>query len=309
MAKNGRKVNKAGRSEGEPRFLQLPFWMMESAAFLALTPAEICALLFLAKRYNGSNNGKIGFGVRSGCFVPKQGTAALEDKPIPLARSGIARALETLEAFGFAACTKPATFDQKRETREWRLTWLPTFGEAATREFMSLSVQDCKLIRANALERNARFKAKKTKASPTSGTMNTITFPPEGLCPTEQGPISPLQSHERDYETNLQSHQRDTSSNQGYGGEGSITTAPVPYPIPFFPNPTSSSKPVLVQPPRLLVVNGHEPDPQLLKDRRDPLLIQTGRCAPDPSQTDCKSPPAILAEMLGGQDQAKAVAQ
>ena len=144
----GRKANQHGRSEGQPRFILLPYWMLETAAFLSLTPAEVCVLLFLLKRFDGSNNGKIGFGVRSGCFVPLQGTGKLVDRRIPVTRSGIGRALEALQAFGFIACTQPATFNQKRLTREWRLTWLRCDGQVPTSEFARLSATECQLIRS-----------------------------------------------------------------------------------------------------------------------------------------------------------------
>ena len=203
----GRRTNNTGRSEGEGRFIQFPDWVIESPAFLSLTAAEICTLLFLLKRFNGKNNGKIGFGVRSGCFVPKQGTGEVQNRPIPVSRPTIGRALETLERFGLTACTKDATFNQKRLAREWRLTWLPCDGKAATKEFARYSADDCKLIRAE-----------KTKASLTGETVkaNTVSLARQST-PLENKKV-PLQSHGRDYDASTQSHGRDTSSNHRLGG-------------------------------------------------------------------------------------------
>lgn len=164
MAKRGRRQNQTGRSEGEARHIRLDYWMLEHPAFLALSPNAKVTLLFMLKRYDGTNNGKIGFGVRSGCFVPKQGTGELLNRPFGVSRSNIGRALTELESAGFIACTQPATFNQKRLTREWRLTWLVCNGRPPTREFASLD------------------QPQKTKPSPTGGTMGQI------------------QSHGRDYE-------------------------------------------------------------------------------------------------------------
>jgi hypothetical protein len=134
MGKSSR-ANKKGRSDGR-RFLLIDYWILESPAFLTLSANEIVVLLFMLKRYNGSNNGKIAFGVRSGCFVPLQKTGKLVDRPLKLSRSSIDRALDKLEAARFIRCTQPATFDQKRRTREWRLTWLPCNGQPATKDFV-----------------------------------------------------------------------------------------------------------------------------------------------------------------------------
>jgi hypothetical protein len=148
----GRRANKTGRS-GDHRFVQLDYWILESPAFLALSPNAKVVLLFMLKRYNGSNNGKIGFGVRSGCFVPLRGTGELVDRPFGVSRSNVHRALKELLDAGFIRCAQPSTFDQKRHTREWRLTWLPCNGQPATKDFVRQS------------------SAEKTEPSPTHGTI------------------------------------------------------------------------------------------------------------------------------------------
>jgi hypothetical protein len=149
----GRRANKTGRSGGA-RFIQLEYWILECAAFLALSPNAKVVLLFMLKRYDGGNNGKIGFGVRSGCFAPQQGTGKLVDRPIGLSRSNVHRALNELVVAGFIRCTQPATFDQKRMTREWRLTWLSCNGQPATKDFVR------------------QQSPKKTETSPVHGTVS-----------------------------------------------------------------------------------------------------------------------------------------
>jgi len=137
MVKRGRRANQTGRSDGEPRFLLVPYWLMETPAWLGLTPNAKVTLLAVFKRFNGRNNGRIAFGVRSGIFVPINGRE-LAEKPFGLSRFQIGRALTEIEAAGFIACTQDATFGQKRLMREWRLTWLPSEGKPPTKDFATL---------------------------------------------------------------------------------------------------------------------------------------------------------------------------
>lgn len=194
MGKRNRGANRRGRSEGEPRFIQIPYWVMETPAFLALSPNGTRALLFLVKRFNGVNNGKICFGVRSGCFVKPPGQADLVDRPI-LAKGQVQRALAELQAAGFIRCTKEATFNQKKLTREWRITWLPCDGKPATKEFAGQNL----------------------KPSPMGGPIDPNTVPLVDLSPTQNGVVVPLQSHRRAYDRVSQAHQWDTSSNHPLG--------------------------------------------------------------------------------------------
>jgi hypothetical protein len=66
MTKRGRRHNNAGRSEGEARHIRLDYWIMETDAWLALSANAKVLLIVMAKRFNGRNNGRIAFGVRSG---------------------------------------------------------------------------------------------------------------------------------------------------------------------------------------------------------------------------------------------------
>jgi hypothetical protein len=188
--RNGRKANSTGRSDGEPRFVQLPYWVMETPAFLSLSSHTKVALLLMLKRFNGRNNGMIAFGVRSGCFVPVPGSNELQNKPV-LSSAQMARSLKEARAAGFIACERESQFSGRKGTtgqgivREWRLTWLPTDGNPATKEFARL----------------------------TGGTMEQIIVSRAGQPATKDEPNGSLQSHGRDYADVLQSHGRDTSSN------------------------------------------------------------------------------------------------
>ena len=145
LAISKRRHDAKGRSTGVDRFVQLPFWVMESQAFRDLSLAAKVTLPFVVKRFNGTNNGKIPFGARSGCFVRKPGTVELIDVSFGLKPGAVAEALFELRAAGFIACEKESIWTGTRGTkgqgvvREWRLTWLPTTGQLPTKEFTTRS--------------------------------------------------------------------------------------------------------------------------------------------------------------------------
>jgi hypothetical protein len=140
-----RKHNAKGRTvgAGADRFVQIPYWVLESDAFLAVSSSAIKLLLFIMKRHNGVNNGKIAFGARSGCLRKRNGTREYENVSIGIGRSATADALAELEAAGFIRCTKESTFrrntsyaEGQRSVREWRITWLADDDGAATKDFV-----------------------------------------------------------------------------------------------------------------------------------------------------------------------------
>jgi hypothetical protein len=142
MSKRGRGQNRTGRSEKTTRYFQTEHWIMEHPGWLALSPHTKLLLFVMQKRHNGFNNGQIGFGVRSGVQVPS-GAGRYAETAFGLSRFQIGRALAEAEAAGFIVCTKGSSFDQKKLTREWRLTWLPS-GDRGTvppsKEFASRNV-------------------------------------------------------------------------------------------------------------------------------------------------------------------------
>ena len=174
MAKGaGRGVDKRGRSNKGPPFVQLPWWVMETPAFHYMTPEGKTALFYMAKRYYGWNNGQIGFGTRSGGFVRAPGAPDTQVKDIPvMSNSRMHRALREVEALGFACVTKESSFGQKKRTREWRLTWLSCAGSPATKDFLRLTMADCTRIKA----------ALKTKASPAGSTKSAVAVPLARQC-------------------------------------------------------------------------------------------------------------------------------
>lgn len=136
-----RRANATGRSQGEPRFVQLPYWVLESERARLLSGTAFKVLVYLLKRFNGSNNGRIAFGLRSGCFARNSATGEIEDRSLGLGKSAVGEALRELDAAGFIRCETPSSFGQKRLTREWRVTWLEAAGKLPTKDFVIAAVE------------------------------------------------------------------------------------------------------------------------------------------------------------------------
>jgi hypothetical protein len=94
-----------------PRFLQIFYFMLDSAAWKDLNALERSLYFELTRRYNGTNNGRIGYSSR---------TAADEFK---ISKVTAAKALRSLERHGFIVCEKRGAFHCKaRHASEYRLT-------------------------------------------------------------------------------------------------------------------------------------------------------------------------------------------
>ena len=105
------RQSKKGRSNSASRFIMLPWFLMDSDAWLSLTPAERAVYLELARRYNGRNNGFIALSVRDAaerCRINKN-TAA--------------KSFRRLQETGFVEVVTPGGFSRKDpHATEWRLT-------------------------------------------------------------------------------------------------------------------------------------------------------------------------------------------
>lgn len=105
------KANQKGRSKGDGPFVQLPHYMLRSAAWRSLSAQEQATYIVIAAAYNGSNNGRIAVSVRTvaECANVNKDTAS--------------KCLGTLQARGFIECASPGGFTRKvRHAAEWRLT-------------------------------------------------------------------------------------------------------------------------------------------------------------------------------------------
>lgn len=113
-------MTRRNRKRGDPQtpqFLTLHHWMLKSAAFKSLSPYAVKALLCVAVRYNGRNNGRIACSVRE--VAAEAGVA----------RNTAHKALAELQEAGFIVAVETGAFTLKaRHATEWRLTFMPMQG-------------------------------------------------------------------------------------------------------------------------------------------------------------------------------------
>jgi transposase len=111
-----------------PRHVMLFHYMLDSQAWKGLGVIPRAVYLDMAKRYYGTNNGRVGYSIR--CAVAELHIGCATAK----------RALNALEERGFIVATKRGAFSLKqRHATEWRLTAYPceTTNGLATKDFMS----------------------------------------------------------------------------------------------------------------------------------------------------------------------------
>jgi hypothetical protein len=117
---------KRGRKAKGPPFVQLHYFLLDSAAWHSLSVYARCAYIELARLYDGLNNGTLALSVRRLA------------EAISCNKDTAAKALTELEVKGFIACEKVGQFTRKeRHSTEYRLTAYrcDVTGETATREF------------------------------------------------------------------------------------------------------------------------------------------------------------------------------
>lgn len=108
-----KRHNRTGRSKGSGRYVMLQHYLLNSAAYLSLSPAGRAVLVEIFRLYNGGNNGRLGLSVR---------IAAARCR---IARNTAARAFDELQDRGFIECVTQGGFSLKlRHASEWRLTHL-----------------------------------------------------------------------------------------------------------------------------------------------------------------------------------------
>ena len=109
------------RRSGPPHF-QIPHYLFDSPAYRSLGLCARALLSEICRRFNGSNNGRIGLGQR-------EATEALGLKK----RATVAAAFRELEAKGFIVMMRAGAFSCKlRQASEWYLTWHPPAAGIAT---------------------------------------------------------------------------------------------------------------------------------------------------------------------------------
>lgn len=97
------------------KFVQIDHWVMNCEAWKKLSPDARSLFLELKKRYNGYNNGEIGFGVREA------------GKSINRNFKTVGKYLRELQKKGFIVATYAATFSNSKGKRatEWEITDVP----------------------------------------------------------------------------------------------------------------------------------------------------------------------------------------
>lgn len=104
------------------RWLHLDHSMLGSHAYRALPSTAKCVLIEMMRRYNGSNNGTIAFGGKTGAYI------GFSDDVTE-------RALTAIECAGFAVQTRPAS-PRRGQERRWRLTMYRADGARPTNDFL-----------------------------------------------------------------------------------------------------------------------------------------------------------------------------
>lgn len=130
MARRDRRARLTGRASGDigGRHVRLYHWLLETPAWADLDTTARAAYLELAKRYNGSNNGRIALAARALAL-------ALNVSP-----ATAARAMRSLADHGFIVVTRPGAFHCKvRLATEYRLTEFQcdVTGTLPSKEFAS----------------------------------------------------------------------------------------------------------------------------------------------------------------------------
>ncbi len=126
MGRKGYKWQK--RSDG--RFARLPFAILNSDAWKACNSSTRDVYTGMLLRFNGSNNGSIGYGCRVAADYANIG------------RNTAALAFKKLQEVGLIKCVTRSNFDcRKKLATEWGLTHLPIDGVPATGEWRNYKLQ------------------------------------------------------------------------------------------------------------------------------------------------------------------------
>lgn len=114
------KTDQRGRTKSKRSFVNLPFDMVNSPAFLALPPAAVALYIHVACRYSGDNNGQISFSTREAA-----------DR-LRVSKNTAAHLFRELVDKGFLKLAHDSSFGLKMKlARRWELTqWQLKHGMA-----------------------------------------------------------------------------------------------------------------------------------------------------------------------------------
>jgi hypothetical protein len=118
MSRARPRVLKNGRNAGSTRFVMLDHYIFDCPAYRAMKAGPRALLWELIRLHNGSNNRRIGLGVRSAAHA------------LNVSKDTAAAYFSMLIERGFIAITQLGGFNMKdpqsRRASEWRLTWVGT---------------------------------------------------------------------------------------------------------------------------------------------------------------------------------------
>ncbi len=120
----GRRLNQKGRNLGYT-FVMLRHDIMDSRAYLALSPDARCVYQCIKRRFNGYNNGDIPISCREAA------------EQCNIGKSTAAKALIEIQEKGFAVVTVKSGFNVKgsRRSQRWRLTEEGYNGQPPTNDW------------------------------------------------------------------------------------------------------------------------------------------------------------------------------
>ncbi|NGZ29555.1 MAG: helix-turn-helix transcriptional regulator [Magnetococcales bacterium] len=119
------KMTQDGRSNTEMRHVRLYHWVLNSPAWKALKPGPRALFLALKMRFNGSNNGRIGFSIRE----------AAEE--LGCSETTAHHYFRLLEHAGFIEATERGSFGNTLLATEWLVTDEPgPNGDLPKKTFM-----------------------------------------------------------------------------------------------------------------------------------------------------------------------------
>lgn len=136
LMSNGRRRRRVlpnGRDATRGPFVMLNHYVFDCAAFRTMAAGPRALLWELIRRYNGSNNGRIGLGVRDAAIA------------LNVSKDTAASYFKVLIAHGFIAASRLGGFNMKdpntRRASEWRLTNERCNDQPPTKEFIDVSRQ------------------------------------------------------------------------------------------------------------------------------------------------------------------------
>lgn len=115
------------KRKGKSKFIMLEAYLLRSDAWRSLTPNDRALYLEFKWRYDGLNNGRIGFSARDAATA------------LGVSQMTAIRSMNNLQDRGFVIKTKLSGFNMKsRVATEWRLSeyQCDVSGHVASRDFM-----------------------------------------------------------------------------------------------------------------------------------------------------------------------------